>query len=99
MSYYEKIVAITKAAASPTEYEIELLSENIYSKIRTAACRGESEVVINTGSDYFRSPSQGGKMVRSSALRNALAAALNDVLGEGFTVTKHDDWRVEISWN
>jgi len=99
MGYYEKIVAITKAASSPTEYEIGLLSENIYRKIRTAASRGESGVVINTSSDYFRSPSQGGKMVRSSALESALTAALNDVLEEGFTVTKQGDWRVEISWD
>ena len=97
MSFYQQIVARTKEAAAPTEYEINLLSENIRRKIRTAAIRGEATVVINTRSDHFRSPSQGGKMVRSSAFDSALRAALSSIREEGFAV-KHPAEGVEITW-
>ncbi len=98
MSFYDNIVTSTKAASSPTEYEIKLLSENIRRMIRAAAIRGEAAVVINTGTDYFRSPNQGGSMVRSSALDSALRSVLSDIREEGFVVANRETWRVEISW-
>jgi hypothetical protein len=98
MSFYDNIVARTKEAAAPTEYEITLLSDNIRRKISTAAVRGESGVIINTGTDYFRSPNQGGKMVRSSAFDAALRVALSGIREEGFSVTNQPTRQVEITW-
>jgi hypothetical protein len=99
MSFYENIVARTKEATAPTEYEIRLLSDNIRRKISTAAIRGQSAVVINTGTDYFRSPNQGGKMVRNSAFKYALRIALSELTEEGFTITTPlKSGQIKIGW-
>ena len=99
MSFYEQIVATTKKATGPTEYEIDLLSVNIRRKIQTAAWRGHSDVVINTGTDYFRSPNDGGKMVRNSAFKYALRIALSGLIEEGFSVTAPlKSGQIKIAW-
>ncbi len=96
---YEQVVVTTKEATGPTEYEINLLSVNIRRKIRAAASRGHGGVVINTATDYFRSPNSGGKMVRNSAFKSALRIALTVFSEEGFTISPPlKSGKIKIRW-